>query len=61
MVDSTKAHLLNGALNNSCNLCPQTNLWQSDISSKRVILRRGRLIVIDRSADGFWALDAYDS
>ena len=61
MVDSTKAHLLNGALKNSCNLCPQTNLWQSDISSKRVILRRGCLIIIDGRADGFWALDTYES
>ena len=50
--------ILSRAPNCACSLSPQINVWHGDITAKRVILRRGCLIVIHEDKNDYWALDS---
>lgn len=53
MAFSIHPNPLTCACQNTRALHPQINVWNSDITSQHVILRRGSLIVVDEKTDGF--------
>lgn len=31
----------------TCSICPQINVWRGDITSKRIFIRKGSLVVVE--------------